>query len=94
MKGYSLVEVILALFLLMLGELMFYRQQVLMKSALDCLFFKHLAVQECLSLIDLLSLCTDAHQRNRILRRWRASVALHLPQGEAVLIYCSGRHRV
>jgi prepilin-type N-terminal cleavage/methylation domain-containing protein len=52
MNGFSFVEVLVALLLLSVGMLHFMQQQTKLKSSLQHTYFKSVALQQALSLLD------------------------------------------
>jgi Tfp pilus assembly protein PilV len=85
LKGFFLLEVTLSLFLFSACCLFLLQQQVRYKQQINQIYYRHIALQQSLSLLERFKANTDWRYRELELLDWNKVNAFLLPQGVGVV---------
>jgi prepilin-type N-terminal cleavage/methylation domain-containing protein len=82
MKGFTLLEVMLSLFLFSVVICVFFEQKTLLKRSLLQAYYKQIAIEAAVSLQNRLAINQSLGSSLREIAEWRQELADLLPHGE------------
>ncbi|MBA2653850.1 MAG: prepilin-type N-terminal cleavage/methylation domain-containing protein [Gammaproteobacteria bacterium] len=91
MKGFSLIEVLIVLFLFSCLIINYAQHKFRIKISLQQSYYKHLALQQILSLQERLKVNEDVSHRLHEINEWQQENGHILPQGRGAVHWQFGK---